>query len=417
MLAAVDTLRPSADPKRIQFEEQVDRTLRADRCRPRAPAADRLEPAVERPRVHAAGWTHHAQRQPGWAARHDRSPRQRHRHLAGIPPVRLRPFPAGRCRPAPRARRPWARPRDRAPPGGAPRRRRHRRSDGASTRATFRVLLPLRTIASPEPRAPSPEPRAPSPEPRAPSPEPRVPSPESRTPSLCSPVSLWPESQDLRTWIGAPSSPCASAATGERSPGEEGVTGVARELVSFSFATRFPVELIDVERLRDSTPVLPRRTLGARKRLVVGRLRDGRLCRGQNQTTSRVVADERRGRPDRDPACAACRKAAGLPMPAIAWTQCRLARKGVGGRRPPGLREADERSPDRCIMYIGGRVANGIRNSTCVVDDDRVDAGRDRAARATDPPAAGGRCRIRGCRRRRGSPCRGRADSAAARRR
>ena len=74
---AVETMTPAADAKNIRVETFVDGSPGHHRRRPRSPAADRLEPAVERDQVHAE------RRACGSAARAGRRPRLDHRPRHG----------------------------------------------------------------------------------------------------------------------------------------------------------------------------------------------------------------------------------------------------------------------------------------------------------------------------------------------
>jgi signal transduction histidine kinase len=97
---AVETMTPAADAKNIRVETIVEGARGHHRRRPRSPAADRREPAVERDQVHAerrdvwkCGWR---RRRP----RLDHRPRHGRGHLTRIPAARVRPVSPGRRRAA-----------------------------------------------------------------------------------------------------------------------------------------------------------------------------------------------------------------------------------------------------------------------------------------------------------------------------
>ena len=98
---AVETMRPAADAKtHPRSMPSIDPDAGIDRRRPRPPAADRLEPAVERDQVHAGRRTCGVRRvQRRRPTIDDRRPRHRRRHLRRIPAARVRALPSGGRRP------------------------------------------------------------------------------------------------------------------------------------------------------------------------------------------------------------------------------------------------------------------------------------------------------------------------------
>jgi hypothetical protein len=133
--AAIETVRPAADAKNIRIEKHYAARSRHDRRRPGAPAAGRVEPAVERDQVHAA-------RRPGrdrsWPATtptsSDHRARQRRRHQARIHYPRVRALPPGRCLDDAAPRRPGPGPGHRQAPDRAAWRHRARRQPGRRPR-------------------------------------------------------------------------------------------------------------------------------------------------------------------------------------------------------------------------------------------------------------------------------------------
>ena len=87
--------------------------------RQRPAPADRLEPALERRAIHAAGRQHRHPDRAGRAEHCHRRARFGNGRARRLPAARVRALPPGRDRPDARARRPRTGPGDRAAPGGA----------------------------------------------------------------------------------------------------------------------------------------------------------------------------------------------------------------------------------------------------------------------------------------------------------
>ena len=121
--AAVATIQPAADAKGVVLQVTADQSVPRVSGDAGSPAANRLEPALERGEVHTARRPHPAARRAGQRTRPDGRQRHRTGRRRGIPSAHLRALPAGRQPLLARARRPWPRPFDRPRARRAARRR------------------------------------------------------------------------------------------------------------------------------------------------------------------------------------------------------------------------------------------------------------------------------------------------------
>ena len=92
---AIDTIAASAALKQVAIETHIEEDQVILRRR-RSRAADHLEPAVERPQIHARGRRNYRAAAPCREPRRTAGRRYRHRHRSGVPAARVRSVPAGR---------------------------------------------------------------------------------------------------------------------------------------------------------------------------------------------------------------------------------------------------------------------------------------------------------------------------------
>ena len=168
--AAAETVREAAEIKKVKIERVLDPGVPTLVGRSRPPAADRLEPALERHQVHARGRPGEGDPRPPGRGRGGHREGQRHRHQPRVRALPVRPLPPGRQQlHHPAIRRPGAgaghrQAADRAAQRGGQRRERGRRpgrhvhrSPAAGGGARGGRCPPSRpaTTTTPPPRAPA----------------------------------------------------------------------------------------------------------------------------------------------------------------------------------------------------------------------------------------------------------------------